>query len=187
METTKTETLAQVAASLELSIASDFVPFSQSRNAKANATTNERSLNWRVTLRSGQRDILTTDYQAGIAHCPAYKRLKLGIGRLTVAQAEAIEYETERGREARGEAGPHFGGAPIVPSSLDVISSLAMDASVLDFPSFEAWAGEYGYDEDSRKAEAIWKACMELALQLRAGLGNDGLERLQQAASEWEG
>lgn len=24
--------------------------------------------------------------------------------------------------------------------------------------SFEEWAGEYGYDPDSRKAEATWKA-----------------------------
>jgi hypothetical protein len=178
---TETKTLLQVAHELNLSVASEFVPFGKSHNAG----NKDRSLNWRVTLRRDGRDIVTTDYSAGIAHCPAYKRLKMGFGRTTIEQQEAIEFETEKGREYRSGSTLGIGGAAIVPSSLDVISSLAMDADVLEYSSFEDWAENFGYDPDSRKAETIWKACVEIALKLRSGLGNDALEALQQAASEY--
>ena len=54
--------------SLKLTVAAVFVPFSQSRN-KAEKSP---SLNWRVTVKRDGRDVLTTDYMAGIAHCPGY-------------------------------------------------------------------------------------------------------------------
>lgn len=55
---------------LGLTVEALFVPFSQSRNK------NEQhiSLNWIVTLKRGGKDVMTTEYSAGIAHCPGYKR-----------------------------------------------------------------------------------------------------------------
>jgi hypothetical protein len=63
-----------------------------------------------------------------------------------------------------------------------VLHSLALDSRVLDEGTFEDWAGSLGYDPDSRKAEAIWKACVEIATTLRAGLGGRVVEELQLAA-----
>jgi hypothetical protein len=49
---------------------------------------------------------------------------------------------------------------------------------------FEDWAGEYGYDPDSRKAESTWKAVGELAQALAQFLG--GYAELERLASNYE-
>lgn len=179
----KTELQAAI-SDLALSFRFEFVPFSKSRNAKPGAKISDRSLNWQVTILRADREILTTDYSAGIAHCPAYARLKVApaFGPMTVEQAEAITFETERG-VASTRMG--MGGACIAPEAVDVIYSLAMDASVLDAGGFEAWASDYGYDTDSRSAEATYRACLEIALKLRAALGDEGLAKLRHAASDF--
>lgn len=189
------ETLAECVARLGLIVSSVFVPFSQSRNAKVDAKPSERSLNWKVTLRRHDldantrqptdysRDILWTDYSAGIAHCPSYKQ---GM-QWTAENVEAIKFETERGRRAPliPWRRPTTGGRVIEPNPLDVIYALVMDAGVLDCGTFEEWASDLGYDSDSRKAEAIYRACLEIALKLRNGLGEDNLAALRAAASEY--
>jgi len=183
------ETLQQVIERLGLSIRAEFVPFSKSRNAKEK----HRSLNWRVTLVKRRdnadgdarfSDILTTDYSAGIAHCPAYKRLKMGGGRMTVEQAEVIEFETERGRASRNMR-LGIGGPAINPNPVDVIYSLTRDSDVLDYGTFEDWAPELGFDPDSRNAESIYRACLEIALKLRNGIGDSDLAALREAAQEY--
>lgn len=67
-------------------------------------------------------------------------------------------------------------------NAADVLDCLLSDASNTDAP-FEEWAADYGYDTDSRKAEAIFHACRETAAKLRSWLGAVELERL---ASEYE-
>lgn len=71
------------------------------------------------------------------------------------------------------------------PELLDVLYCLVSDASVLEHPTFESWASEYGYDTDSRQAEDTYRACLELSLQLRALLGNDNLEKLQELFQDY--
>jgi hypothetical protein len=180
------KTLEQCVEELKLTVDSEFVPFSQSRNAKPNATVNDRSLNWRVTLKRDGRPVVSgIDYSAGIAHCPSYKQLSVPpFGNMTVDQARAIEMETEEGRGVTryNNQLSFVGRKPILPDPLDVIASLAMDSDVLDYPTFEDWAGEFGYDEDSRKGEAIYRACLEIGLKMRAGLGDAALAELQAAA-----
>jgi hypothetical protein len=160
---------------LGLTVESVFVPWSQSRNFKPNGKMNDRSLNWRITLKSFGRDILTTDYSAGIAHCPSYTQ----SFKPTLMEAEKIARETEDGRHATG-----FRKA-IMPKPESVIHSLVMDSDCLDYASFEEWADNIGFDPDSRKAETIYKACLELALRMRSGLGNAALERLREAFQDY--
>ena len=74
-----------------------------------------------------------------------------------------------------------MGSACTEPPTLpDVLDCLAMDAS--DFAgcgiSFEDWAGNLGYDTDSRKAERIFLATMANATALEKLLGADELEHL---------
>lgn len=187
-----TTPLAEAIEALGLSVRAEFVPFSKSRNA----AEERRTLNWRVTLvfnnenygPARQGDILTTDYSAGIAHCPSYKqntRNSAPFGR-RATYGQAIEFETERGKKAMpGYAAPIRPGYDIEPDATDVIYSLVMDASVLDAGGFEDWATEYGYDTDSRAALATYQACLEIALQLRAGIGQTALEALQTAAQDY--
>jgi hypothetical protein len=57
--------------------------------------------------------------------------------------------------------------------------------SVLDSGSFEEWAADYGFDTDSRKAETTYRACLDIALKLRNGIGEDGLRKLQEAFQDY--
>jgi len=63
------------------------------------------------------------------------------------------------------------------PSLSDVLDCLASDSSGIE-QSFEAWAGEYGYDADSLKAESIYKTCKRQAKKLKNLLGHSAFEEL---------
>jgi hypothetical protein len=98
----------------------------------------------------------------------------------------AIEIET--GRRALGgvlHPEPRASREPVPPPSLaDVLGSLLLDASAIDHPTFESWAGDYGYSEDSRSAEAVYRACLAHALALRSALGDDVLSAMRELAAE---
>jgi hypothetical protein len=136
-----------------------------------------RFLQWQCTIRRGGRAILTADYRAGIGHCPSYKQ------RMTQDIDEQVNFECGTGKTAkRWPSGRITAGAPILPDSVGVLYSLLSDASVLNFDSFEDWASDYGYESDSRKAETIYRACLDIALKLRNGLGEALMGELQEAA-----
>src|SRR5688572_11046040 len=60
------------------------------------------------------------------------------------------------------------------PSLADVLQCLALDATDYDgCRSFEDWCGDYGYDSDSRKAEATWRQVESQTRKLRVLLGRD--------------
>jgi hypothetical protein len=181
-----------------LTIEATFVPFSRSRFAntkdKPNVNdlslnsvarnrpkVNDLSLNWRVSLLCHGKHVLTTDYMAGVGHCPSYKRLNAQRF-MSVEAAECIAKECETGRAWNGA---WSGQMEITPDRLDVISSLVMDSRVLDYGTFEEWAEDFGFDPDSRKAEATYRACMEIALKMRAGLGETMLERMSEAFADY--
>lgn len=192
-------TMQEAMAALGLSISAVFVPWSQSRNFDPKATPDKRTLNWRVSVmlarpdmsapvdQNGQRPlgvpvpILLTDYQAGCGHCPSYKQ----NARWTLGYSALIEFETEQGCVARSQSWGIVKGKPILPKAEDVLASLALDASAIDSATYEDWSAEYGYDADSRKGEAIYRACLETGLKLRAALGEAGLATLRDAAAEW--
>jgi len=162
-----------------------FVPFSQSRNKGG-----WESLNWRVTLKVKGREVMTTDYSAGIGHAPSYKATKAPArysGHLSFWKAEAGAFEIENGFAAI----PEWHGIradkkrPLMPEACDVLYSLASDVGVLNSSGFEDWASEMGYETDSRKAEKIYRECIETALKLRAALGDDGLTALHTACEDY--
>jgi hypothetical protein len=184
-----------------------FVPYSKSRNAKQ---TDERgnpvySLNWSVTLQRNGRDVLTTDYSAGIGHCPSYNRAapKVWDRPKPMWQSRVCAWECEEGKAATFTSWGGFKAAMrnvpvpgsegvsrstvirIEPDTASVIASLVLDSSVLDSGGFEDWADECGYDRDSRKAESIYRACLEIALKLRSGIGQDALTDLATAAQDY--
>ena len=187
--------IAATIARLGLTMTADFVPFSKSRNKGEKSP----SLNWLVTIWKDaptdptrkRRVVLTTDYSAGCGHCPAYKTsVKQMGGHNSIMRDGAIRFECENGRAAavydnanspEGYTARQLNakGAPLEPTIQDVLYSLVSDSSVLDAGGFESWASDLGYETDSRKAESIYKACLEIALKLRAAIGDAGLAELQ--------
>lgn len=66
-----------------------------------------------------------------------------------------------------------------LPTLSDVLDCLASDSSGFDNAhSFEEWAGDYGYDTDSRTAEKTYKQIEKQAGQLRSLLGDEAYEQL---------
>ncbi len=178
---TAAETINAVAAELGITLASEFVPWSESpRKAEK-----DPSLNWTITLAKDGRPFLTTAYSAGMGHCPSYPNTY--HGRLTIRERDLIRYECEHGRAAAETGGVivNRNAAPILPALADVLSCLVSDADALDRPTFEDWSADLGYDGDSRKAEEIYRACLETGLKLRAALGEDGLRRLRAACADY--
>lgn len=177
-------TFAAALAALDLSITSVFVPWSSSRSYVANGTITDRSLNWIITVHRAGRAVLSTDYTAGLAHAPAYRNDKAYGRNYSLLKAEALTYETERGLTHRAP-GVYAKAAPILPDPTAVLWSILQDADALDAGGFESWAGNFGCSVDSRKAEATYRACVEIALKLRAAIGDEGVKTLRVAAENY--
>jgi hypothetical protein len=162
----------------DITVTSVFVPWSQSRNKNEK----DRSLNWLISIHRKGRLILTTDYMAGIGHCPSYKQ----GARWTLDYTKLIEAETEQGFAAHKIqlwSQPAIDRKkPILPDTAGVIHSLYLDYTILDSSGFEDWASELGYDTDSRKAEKMYRDCLELALKIRAGFGDELIRELGEVA-----
>ena len=166
----------------QLQYSAEFVPLSKSRNASEKYPT----LNWRVTFTAngpGARcGSLTTDYMQGIAHLPGYNRK--GFNPRSIDGDKAIQQAVETGLinpfDLHDKA---FVPIP-VPAISEVLCCLLSDASAIDFPDFEDWADNYGYDSDSRKAESIYRACLDIGLKLRNMLGEETLDRLREALQD---
>lgn len=181
------EEINQLLAVHELTVHVVFVPFSQSRYKHEK----EPSLNWLVTLERAGKDILTTDYMQGCGHCPGYKNPPTYDSGESdqYGKRAVIAFECETGYTGvfvRGldNVTPRL-KSQILPDAADVLYSLVQDASVIDYGSFESWASEFGYDTDSRKAEKTYRDCLEIALKLRNGLGDDVMKRLQEAFQDY--
>lgn len=176
------ESIRSCAAGLGLTMTSEFVPWSKSRNAGEK----HRTLNFKVTLHKDGRAFLTTDYSAGVAHAPGYAK-QSGDSASGYERDQRVAWECEHGKPSRYRAWgcSALKAEPIVPEIADVLYSLSLDSSVLDFPTYEDWAGEYGYDADSRKGEATYRACIEIALKMRAGLGEAGMRQLADAVQDY--
>lgn len=183
MTTDQPAKLKAACDALKLTMEWKFVPFSQSRNADEKSF----SLNWKGKLmRDGRVIIDNIDYMQGIAHAPTYKlSVKEAGGRNSLMREEMFKYEVETGR---CYVKPYTGvtSKPIASPSIDeVMYSLVSESSALDHANYESWASDYGFDEDSRKGEAIYRDCLSQSLALRAGIGDVGLKVLQAASQDY--
>lgn len=178
-----TENSKRISAALDamgITMTAEFVPYSRSRNAVPGARAKDMGLNWKVTILRNGREVLTTDYGAGIAHCPSYKQGAIW----TIVYDEAIRHECETGKTANLRFGSSA-RVPILPSREDVLYSLTLDGDVLDHRTFEDWADSFGYGADSREAEAIYRACLDIALKMRAALGEVGITALRELFQDY--
>ena len=166
--------------SLGLEYSAEFVPFSQSRNAKEK----NRSLNWRVTFKRG-RQSLTTDYSQGVGHIPGYSTQPYRNNGWYYDYAKSVAESGKVRIDVRYETRLAGGVSLPIPSREDVLYSLVMEAGVLDFPKFEDWAADFGYDPDSRKGEAVYRACIVIALELRSMIGDVNLAKLRELFQDY--
>jgi len=163
---------------LGLTMTAVFVPWSQSRSKVVDPKLRDYSLNWFVTLSCKGREFITFAYTAGIADCKAYpNKYPNKFGGICIDDANAVIAECE------GET-PAFRGKP-QPKLHDVVHSILLDSEAIEHGSFEDWASDFGYDTDSRKAESMYRACLECGLKLRQAIGDNGITQLREAFQDY--
>jgi hypothetical protein len=123
---------------------------------------------WELTLKRGDR-AYTFPYGCGFAHCkPGTPRAGQPFEKMTLALARAVKpFGRLYVRDTEGYV------CPTAPDLQNVLECLQSDASCGAHMLFEDFAGELGYDTDSRAAEKTWRACQEARGQLQRLLGED--------------
>lgn len=102
--------------------------------------------------------------------------------------AKLIKWECENGYAGRKMPSLSFiykrRDMKLEPRLADVLHGLILDSSVLNYSSFEDWAADMGGDKDSRQAEATYRACLDIGLKFRNGLGEAAMTELSEACQE---
>lgn len=166
-------------AGLPINYSTVFVPQSKSRNADEKS----HSINWKITIKRNN-NVLTTDYIQGIGFIPNYHTMVGWNNRRTIAVDEFEKLASEQGRYGR-VLGTVLSEKLPPPLLRDVLYSLIMDSDVINHANFESWAGDLGYDLDSRKTEKIYDDCLSIALQLKVILGNEAMEKLRELFQDY--
>ena len=83
-----------------------------------------------------------------------------------------------RKQNKRGDMKPQF------PKAACVLYSLVVDGEALD-QSFSDWCACFWYDEDSRKAEAIYFTCFENGKNVRKCFPREAIEEIKQALQDY--
>jgi hypothetical protein len=170
---------ADAVAALGLDYRVEFVPFSVSRHAKPKPKLSELQLNWRVYVGKAP-NIIAADYAQGIGYIPGFRS---NWGGMAADEFNGIQDACERGvykpilHHCRTNKLPP-------PTQAAVMEALVLDSSSIDYTSYEDWAGDMGYDVDSRKGEAAYRECLSIGLKLRLMLGYANLQELRDAAQE---
>ena len=131
---------------------------------------------WNATLTT-PRGSFQTPYKQGIGHIPK----EWGIDARSLAGSEALNRILRTGRRhIIGPSGDALKTAGVLPTPepLDLLSSLCSDAGAID-ETFDNWCANYGYDSDSRKAEATYNACREIGLNMIRIMGAALFEELR--------
>lgn len=181
------ETTAKIDAKLTalgLAMTAEFVPASRFKDDE----WKRGAVNFTVTIVKGERAIYSGPYAYGVGNLPRYRSDRA----TKMLWAPMVTAAIERGKWPRtglDRDPPSFSQDPNdkapAPLLRDVMYSLLCDASALDHPDFESWAGDYGYDTDSRKAEQTYRACVDIGLKLRATLGDAVLAELQELFQDY--
>lgn len=136
---------------------------------------NRVQFKWYVQLNYKGRKVLETPYSCGIGcfrevYTPPKVWSRSALDRFELMLRDGYAYNKGVGMLAKGDR--------LELKLRDVVWSCLMDGRAIDNACFEDWADECGYDKDSRKAEQIYRTCVEVGLRLRAAVGVTALQEL---------
>lgn len=177
MSSEKELDIRNVLTEMGVTMTSEFVPFSRSRNQNSK----DLSINWKVTVNRGSRS-LTTDYMQGIGHLPE-PITPTYWGKKKYMENELIERACSTGTIHKySDSMGSFIDTKVKlkePTIDEVLYCLVSDANVIDYPSFADWAHDYGYNDDSITDKKVYDDCMHLALQMRGMFPDADMNTLQ--------
>lgn len=177
MVATNHQAIEQFMTDNKIEIKQVFIPFSQSRSFKKDAKFSDYNLNWKVTLCVNGRDVMVTDYSAGIAHCKSYKQFsnKYDDKKAIEAECNGMKWQSF----GSGHMSPRMNKDMPKCNPLDVLHCLLMDADAIDY-TFADWCDNLGYDSDSMKAKGIYDDCLKNAILIRQSLGDKKMSELRE-------
>lgn len=184
MTTTEKTALSEYLQSLGLSYQATFQPIPQPKE-----TVKYPQLHWLITLTKDHRTMHAT-YRQGMAHVVGYKPYHKTSYDKRLAE-EGYRRTCETGKLERMSDERNFYTRPLGPTTQpeprieDVLYCLVSDADVLNTASYEEWASTYGYDEDSRKGEAMYRDCLKQSLALKNIIGFAALEKLRELYQDY--
>ena len=166
--------------SQKISMKADFIAWKDSRNAKEKYP----SLNYSVSIFKNDRLILTTDYMMGCAHAPSYSQ-----SRKDYDYSKLLEWECNNWRKGKYTMSLSqimgVKDSNILPHLVDVMYHLSLDSEVLNYETFDSWAGDFGYNADSITHQNLYNQCLSIALKLNNGLGSDTLKELREMYQDY--
>lgn len=146
-----------------------------------------------ITLFHHNKRILSTDYRLGIGHVkPEECKLSFMVQRQFTANEESFLEAWKRNprtnfkdKELQASVAAKLAKLQkVAPNLAEVLNSLLSDGTAFfNGETFEEWAGNYGYDTDSRKAEAIFKACDLIGRQLNK-ISREILDKAREATQD---
>ena len=138
-------------------------------------------LHWIVTLTIGKAS-MQADYTEGMGHIEGYQAFHKTKYDKRVAM-KCYRHTCETGKLYRplsvGLYWRSIIGTQPAPDVLDVLYCLATDSESLQYTSYESWAAEFGYNEDSRKGEQAYIKCVQQSVRFGSLLGFPNLEKLR--------
>lgn len=149
-------------------------------------------IQYKCNLAKDNREIWSGEYSLGVGHVKLPDRNSFHGNNGPVTNDTMMYNCLKAGKTPADRAGHASFAAKLAvlqkvePKLPDVLHSLLMDGSAyFDAETFEDWASNYGYDPDSRKADAIWKACDEIGRKLSRAFSADDLAELREAFQDY--
>jgi hypothetical protein len=189
-------TFAEFAAAHGLSITAQNVPFRFPADGVTDSQWNATAIHFAATIwreiEGGKIPAWQGCYSVGEFHAIQWakelarrtseSRIAGGVGNMFAAARLSRESVLRIGQNPRQEsvADSEVRQGAIAlyreKAPLDVagvLESLQIDCQGIDGATFEQWAGDLGFDTDSRRALAIFELCRATARNLSAALGAD--------------
>jgi len=162
------QTIAEFLESIKFST----FPCQKGSSLNADVTTRDESaVFWMLAVEIPQRTDNATEWVDDANHWRLTFESEAG-------RSMIIDYSQGSAHATKGKRPPYKMIAN-VPDVADVLSCLASDSmGVENTRCFEDWAGEYGCDTDSRKAERTYKTCQDQSAELARFLGEDNYRTL---------
>jgi hypothetical protein len=112
---------------------------------------------------------------------------KLGVGHVEIPKEQRHETPFRMlPPEKQAQRAAHLAVSQCVkPTLAGVMSSILMDGSAFfDGQTFEDWCGNYGYETDSRKAEALFRTCDDIGRKIARAFTGEELAKLREMGAE---
>lgn len=152
---------------------------------------------YKLRLMRDGREIMTFPYRFGVGHFkPTKAEVDRAFGSLCGPFAADLQHMIAtrfskhffNPKDKQLEADSAVWVAKLrkhAPTVADVLPALLMDgAAFMDAQTFEDWAADFGYDEDSRKAERDYHTCDATGRKLAGSFSSDELDALREWANE---